>query len=330
MKTPVRFSRCFLLVGFLFFLPFSVHAQEKEFRIGLIGLDTDHVIIFTRYINDPQTRSGCRVIAAYKGGSPDIPNSINRIDKFTNELRDSLGVELVESIPELCRRVDGILLESTDGRKHLEQAKLVFAAKKPVFIDKPFAADLSDVIEIYRLAKQRGVPCWSSSSLRFFPGIARMANSPDIGNVMGCDAFSPCPLEPHHSDLFWYGIHGVETLFTIMGTGCEKVQRAQTEGTDFVVGTWKDGRIGSFRGIRKGRAGYGASVFGSKGNGLSGEFNDYRPLGDRLIAFFKTGEVPVPPEATIEIYAFMAAADESKKRGGGQVTLEEMIKKASR
>jgi predicted dehydrogenase len=328
MKTRKRYPWYFLMLGIFFSLYGSATAQEKVFRIGIIGLDTDHVIIFTRHINDPKINSGCRVTVAYKGGSPDIPNSANRIDAFTGELRDSLGVEIVSSIPELCRRVDGVLLESTDGRKHLEQAKLVFAAKKPVFIDKPFAASLSDVIEIFKLAKESGVPCWSSSSLRFCPGIAKMRNDPSIGEVLGCDAYSPCPLEQHHTDLFWYGIHGVETLYTIMGPGCEKVQRAQTRGFELAVGTWEDGRIGTFRGIRSGRKDYGAWVFGSKGIGPSGKFDDYGPLGNQLIAFFKTGKIPVPPEETIELYTFMAAADESKKLGGAAVLLEDVIKKA--
>lgn len=325
-----RFFRYLLMLGVLLSLPGGASAQEKVFRIGIIGLDTDHVIIFTRYINDPQTNSGCRVTVAYKGGSPDIPNSINRLDRFTSELRDSLGVEILASIPELCSRVDGVLLESTDGRKHLEQVKPVFAAKKPVFIDKPFAGSLSDVIEIFRLGKESGVPCWSSSSLRFCPGIAGMRNNSGIGEVMGCDAFSPCPLEPHHPDLFWYGIHGVETLYTIMGAGCEKVQRAQTKGFELVVGTWKDGRIGTFRGIRSGKQDYGAWVFGSRGIGPSGKFDDYSPLGDQIISFFKTGKIPVPPEETIELYSFMAAADESKKQGGVAVSLEDVMKKAAK
>ncbi|MDP2983208.1 MAG: Gfo/Idh/MocA family oxidoreductase [Candidatus Latescibacter sp.] len=330
MDTIPRFFRHLLMLGIFLSLPGGATAQEKVFRIGIIGLDTSHVVMFTREINDPKNNYYCRVTVAFKGGSPDIPTSADRIEGYTRELRDSLGIEIVASIPELLRRVDGVLLESVDGRKHLEQVKQVFAAKKPVYIDKPMAGSLSEVIEIFRLAKENGVPCWSSSSLRYCPGIAGMRNNPSIGEVIGCDAFSPCSLEPHHPDLFWYGIHGVETLFTIMGTGCATVQRAQTKDTEYAVGVWKDGRIGTFRGIRSGRQDYGAYVFGSKGIGPSGGYVGSGPLTDVIIAFFKTGKIPVPPEETIEIYAFMAAADESKKLGGAPVSLEEVIKKAGK
>ena len=303
-------------------------AQEKTFRIGIVGLDTSHVIAFTQLINDPNKNYGCKVVAGFPGGSPDIPSSINRVEGFTKQLKDQFNVQIVNSIEELCRNVDGILLESVDGRPHLEQVKPVIAAKKPVFIDKPMAGNLADVIEIFRLAKENNVPCWSSSSLRFCPGIIGMRNDDKVGQVLGCDAFSPCSLEEHHPDLYWYGVHGVEILFTIMGPGCESVRRVQTKDTEFVVGLWKDGRIGTYRGLRSGKADYGALVYGTKGIAPSGRYAGYDDLVEKIVKFFKTGKVPVPPEETIEIFAFMSAADESKAQNGAAVSIASVIQKA--
>jgi predicted dehydrogenase len=324
-----RFSLSGVVLALLFAAPpLSAQAQEKLFRIGIIGLDTSHVVAFTKTINDPQKNFGCRVVAGFPGGSPDIESSASRVEGFTKQLRDEFGVEIVNSIEDLVSKVDGVLLESVDGRPHLKQIGPVFDAKKPVFIDKPMAGSLADVIEIFRLAKEKNVPCWSSSSLRFSPGIIGMRNDETVGQVIGCDAYSPCPLEEHHPDLYWYGVHGVEILFTIMGTGCETVRRVQTKDTEFVVGTWKDGRIGTFRGLRGGKTDYGAFVFGSKGIAPSGKYAGYEPLVDEIITFFKTGTVPVQPEETIEIFAFMSAADESKARDGAAVSLQSVIEKA--
>jgi predicted dehydrogenase len=147
---------------------------ERIVRLGIIGLDTSHVTAFTHYINDPANDTGCKVIAAYPGGSPDIPSSADRLDQYTLQLKEEFGVEMVESVERLCEKVDGILLESVDGRPHLEQIKPVIEAGKPVFVDKPLAGSLEDVLEIYRLADLHGVPCWSSSSLRYSPGIQGM------------------------------------------------------------------------------------------------------------------------------------------------------------
>jgi Oxidoreductase family, NAD-binding Rossmann fold len=269
-----------------------------------------------------------RIVAAYPGGSADIPSSRDRLAGYTSELHDQYGVKIVRSIDELLADVDVVLLESVDGRPHLEQVRPVFNAHKPVFIDKPVAGTLADAIAIFDLARETKTPCFSSSSLRFSAGIAGMRHSDKVGDVLGCDAYGPCHLEAHHPDLYWYGIHGVETLFTIMGTGCQTVSRTQTEGTDLAVGVWKGGRVGTFRGIRAGRADYGATVFGSKGIAPSSGYGGYEPLVVEIVKFFKTGKPPISAEETIEIFAFMEAADESKRQGGKPVSVESVMTKA--
>jgi GFO/IDH/MocA oxidoreductase family protein len=303
----------------------------KSLRAGIIGLDTSHVVAFTQLLNDPHVKgelAGVRVVAAFPGGSPDIPSSRDRLAGYTRDLREKYDVEIVDSIEDLLKKVDVVLLESVDGRPHLAQARPVFQAHKPVFIDKPVAGSLADAIAIYELAKETGTPCFSSSSLRFSPWIAGTKNNPKVGKVLGCDTYGPCHLEEHHPDLYWYGIHGVETLFTIMGTGCQSASRIQTEGTDLAAGVWTGGRVGTFRGIRAGRSDYGATVFGSKGIAPGGGDVGYQPLIVEICKFFRTGKAPVTAEETIEIYAFMEAADESKRQGGKPVTIENVMAKA--
>ena len=316
-----------LAVAFLT-APLSRTAEQKVFRIGIIGLDTSHVTAFTQAINNPAKNYDCKVVAGYPGGSPDIDSSRNRVKGYTEELRDKYSVEIVDSIEELCKKVDGVLLESLDGRPHLKQAIPVIKAGKPLFIDKPMAGSLADVIEIFRLAKENNVPCWSSSSLRFSPGVIDARSDPNIGGVLGCDAYGPCSLEEHHPDLYWYGVHGVEMLFTIMGPGCRTVSRTQTADFELVVGVWEGGRIGTFRGLRKGKSDYGATVFGNKAIASASEYAGYGPLIDEIVKSFKTGKPPVPAEETIEMFAFMSAADESKAKGGVAVSIAELIDKA--
>ncbi len=318
----------FIAVVITFLISQSALSEEKVFRIGMIGLDTSHVTAFTGEINKKVSDYGCKVVAAYKGGSPDVESSASRVDNFTKRLQDEYGVEIVATIEELCTKVDGVMLESVDGRPHLKQAKPVIAAGLPLFIDKPIAGNLADVLEIFRLAKEAKVPCWSSSSLRYTPGVFNARNDPNLGGVVGCDAYGPCSLEPHHPDLYWYGVHTAEMLFTVMGPGCESVSRTQTDGFEFVAGKWKDGRIGTFRGIRQGKSGYGATIFGKKAILQAGKYPGYKPLVKDVVKFFKTKNVPVPAEETIEIFAFMSAADESKAKGGAPVSIKEVIEQA--
>lgn len=330
MRTE-RWPLCFVLVlGIAGILACRPVSAAKPLRAGIIGCDTSHAIAFTKVLNRPDAKgpiAQVRVVAAYPGGSQDIPSSWDRVGKYTQQLR-GMGIEIVDSVAALLPRVDVVLLESVDGRVHLPQARPVIAAGKPLFIDKPMAGSLADVLTIFRLAREKGVPCFSSSSLRFNPGIAEMVGNAKVGKVVGCDAFSPCPLEPHHPDLYWYGIHGVEILFTIMGPGCESVTRVHTEGTDLVVGTWRDGRIGTFRGIRTGPHDYGALVFGTKGIVRSGGFTSYEPLIQEIARFFITRKPPVSAQETIEIMAFMEAADASRRQGGTAVKVKAVLSKA--
>ncbi len=304
--------------------------DEKPLRIGIIGLTTSHVVAFTNAINNPNATgvlADMQVVAGFTGGMPDNESSWGRREKYTEDL-EGRGIKIYDTIEELVKNVDVVLLESVDGRPHLEQAKPVIAAGKPLFVDKPMAASLADVIEIFRLAEEAQVPCFSSSSLRFAPGFQQMRNEKPAGETVGCDAWSPCSLEPHHPDLFWYGVHGVEILYTIMGTGCQTVTRVSTQGTDLVVGVWEGGRVGTFRGIRDGKGTYGATVFGSKAMMPGGTYDGYKPLLIEIGKFFRSGKPPVSAEETIELFAFMEAADESKRQGGRPVSIADVMAKA--
>jgi len=303
-------------------------AQEEpsaDIRVGIIGTDTSHVIEFTRIFNDASDAehvTGVRVVAAYKGGSPDVEESRSRVDKYAAELRDKWQIELVDSIPKLCAMVDGVLLESVDGRVHLSQAKPVFEAGKPVFIDKPLAASYQDAKEIARLASQAGVPWFSSSSLRYWEETQRLKNPQGLGRSMGYSVYSPSPTEPHHPDLMWYGIHGVEMLYTLMGTGCESVSDLNTDLEDVVVGKWSGGRLGVMRGFRSGLYAYGITAFNEKGVLKSDPKPfSYRPLLVEIAKFVRTRVPPVSAEETLEIFAFMQAAEISKAEGGAEVPL---------
>jgi len=318
-----------LVAAFVFVLTLSAFAGEP-LKCGIIGADTSHVPAFTKVLNNPKAEgdvAGIKVIACFPGGSPDIPDSINRVPKFVETLK-GMNVEIVDSVEALVSKVDVVLLESLDGRPKLQQILPALKAKKPVFVDKPLGGSLADIVEIFRVAKENNAPIFSSSSLRYTPGIMNMKTDPKVGTILGCDAFGPCSLESHHPDLFWYGIHGVEVLYTIMGPGCESVTRVTTKDTDVVVGIWKDGRVGTFRGTRTGKHDYGATVFGSKGTVPTVGFGGYEPLVVEIAKFFKSGTSPVAAEETLELYAFMEAADESKRQGGKSIKIVDVIASA--
>ena len=319
-------QRTFLLTLFTATAAFVYGAGAADLRIGMIGLDTSHVPAFTGILNDPKAKGhveGAKVVAAFKGGSADIESSYKRIDGFTKTLTEKYGVKLYDSIEEMCKNVDAVMIESVDGRPHLDQARPVIKAGKPLFLDKPMAGSLKDVLELFRLAKEAKVPVFSSSSLRFAKAAQAVRNG-SIGTVKYCEATSPASLEKTHPDLFWYGVHGCETLYTVMGRGCETVKRGKTEdGMIEVTGTWAGGRTGIFRESKT----YTGIAKGEKGEAVIGAYDGYAPLVVEVIKFFQTGIAPVSPEETIELFTFMEAADESKRQGGAAVKISDVLKK---
>ena len=301
-------------------------AEPKPLRTGIIGLDTSHVIAFTKTLNAAMQKpevAGCRLIAAYPQGSRDIKGSVERVPGYIEEMK-KLDVEIVDSIDDLLKKVDVVFLETNDGRPHLEQYLPVAKAGKPCYIEKPIAGSLADAIAIFEVAKKYNAPVFSSSSLRFGKGSLAVRGG-SIGKVLKCETTSPASLEATHPDLFWYGIHGVEALFTVMGTGCQSVTRGKTaDGLIEVTGQWSGERVGTFR---EGKSYVGKAV-GEQGEAAVGSNDGYDPLLFEIVKFFRTGQPPVTATETLEIYAFMEAADESKRQNGASITLESVMTKA--
>lgn len=315
----------------------SMKAQNTppELRIGLIGLDTSHAEQFTMRLNDaanPNHIPGGRVVAAFPVASLDLEESKSRIEGYTATVRDKYGVKIGNSISEVCAAVDAVMILSLDGRPHLDQVKQVVAMKKPFFLDKPVAASLKDAVEIYRLADMAGVPMFSASAIRWYPGVVEVANA-EKSPPRSALSFGPAPLLKDHPDLFFYGIHPTEALFTLMGGGCQSVVRTGgPPDVSVVTGRWDDGRTGTLHALhflpmdskqyKVVRFGGESQVVEQKAQG------DYTPMLKEIIKFFQTREAPVSPTQTLEIYAFMAAADESSRQNGAPVKIKEILQKA--
>jgi predicted dehydrogenase len=262
---------------------------------------------------------GAKVVVAYPGGSPDFDLSINRVEGFTKKLREEFGVEIVGSPKTVAERCDAVLLESVDGRVHLEQFRAIAPLGKPTFIDKPFAVTSADARAIVALARQHRVRLLSCSSLRYAETLtAALANAAD-GPIFGAEFYGPMALQPTQPGLFWYGIHTVEMLYATLGAGCREVTAFTTTDHDVVVGRWGDGRFGMVRGNRKGNSKFGGLVHREKGTAFVDAYGHPKPyyasLLERIMTLFRDRTEPVPLEETIEIIRFIEAANESRDTG---------------
>jgi len=293
--------------------------MARTLRIGMVGLDTSHCVAFTRLLNDsgdPHHFPGGKVVAAYPGGSDLFSLSRDRVGGFTQQLRDEFRVRIVDSIAALAADVDAFLLESVDGRQHLEQFAQL-AVGKPVYIDKPLATSTADAREIIKLARETDTPLMSCSSLRYAAGVAELVAAGE--RVLSCEAFGPAAILPDYPGLFWYGIHSAEMLFAQMGAGCEEVRCIERDDTDVVIGTWEDGRTGVLRGTRLGKDAFGCIAHTDAGvrSALAGSDPPYYALlMARVMHFFTTGTSPIDLAETFDIIAFLEATDLSRAQGG--------------
>jgi hypothetical protein len=297
-------------------------AFAADLRLGIVGTDTSHAVAFTSILNDPQHKDhlpGARVVAAFKGGSPDLPESSGRVEKYAAELQSKYNVEIVPDIATLLTKVDAVLLESVDGRPHLAQFREIAKGGKPVFIDKPLASTLADARAIAQVARENNIKWFSASSLRYADGIPALK----LNGLTGVVAWGPGPLEAHHQlDLTWYGIHTVEVLYTLMGTGCDEVTRTFAPDAEVVTGRWKDGRVGTIR-LHRPYSPFGATAFAPKEIVSSGKemYSGYKNLVIQILKFFQTGVEPIDEKETLEMFAFMDAAQRSRESGGVPVKL---------
>lgn len=311
-------------------LALAALANAAELRLGMIGMDTGHSINFTELLNDPKAKDhipGARVVAAYKVSSPDIQSSWSRVDGNAEKLRKDFGVKFYDSIEELVKNVDAVLMEDNDARRHVAQARKVLLAGKPVYIEKPMTLSARDAIDLFALAKKHKTAVMSASGARFGKEMQAVRDG-KIGRVLSAEMYGAATLEPTNPELFWYGVHGVESLFTVLGPGIETVTRkSSAKGAIVSEGRWADGRIGIFR---EGNRNAGKAV-GEKGESTTvGRWDGYRPLVQAIVTFFQTGISPVPEQETIEIMAFMEADVLSKARGGQPVKITEIMNQAGR
>lgn len=290
-------------------------------KIGMIGLDTSHVSIFSNMLHDkthPYHVPGARVTAAFPGGSPDFELSISRVEGYTKELA-AWGTEIFDSPEDVAKQVDAVMLEAVDGRSHLSLFRAIAPHCQMVFIDKPFAVSSKDARDIAELAEQFQVTVMSSSSLRYAQGLQDELARGGVDDIIGVDCAGPLPLQPTQPGFFWYGIHAAEMLYRVLGPGCVSVHVAATEWHEVLTAVWNDGRIGTIRGNRAGNDRFGMTIHRTDASSFVDIMAHPKPyyasLLEQIMKMFTTGVSDVPVAETLEIIRFLEAANVSRETG---------------
>jgi hypothetical protein len=171
---------------------------------------------------------------------------------------------------------------------------------------------------------------FSASAVRWYSGVVEVASAGQAPPSAAL-SYGPAPVLPHHPDLFFYGIHPTEALFVTMGEGCKSVTHTATPAVSVVTGTWEGDRLGTLFALHTqpmGSPHYKVVRFGTQEVVEQKSQGDYSPMLREIVKFFETKQPPVSAKQTLEIYAFMAAAQKSKEQGGKRVELRQVLLEA--
>jgi len=294
--------------------------QAGILKIGQLGLGSHGFV--GSFVNPPAEWKGkvkCRSYAIWD----DVPG-------IAEALRKSIGFEKVLDDPvQVVKESDVVHVEHADYRKVLELARPALEAGKPVFINRPFAASITDSEEIVRLAKAYNAPVMSASSLEFQPEVADMQTfAKEKGPIRAYEAYCP---EPHFT---WHFPHVINYAHAGLGGGIESayftgdfvmdiakwMDEKKPLGSSLIVLVYKPregqppivgmNHIGNYPGT------YHVNVFGMGENKV---FFAGPKLFDYMFAtlhdFYANRTVPRPYEAILEEHRALVAANVSRLTG---------------
>lgn len=294
-------------------------------KIGVIGLDSSHPVSLARILHAADEEyhvPGARITAAYAGGSADLEMSRKRLQQFTPTLVDKEGVKLMSSPQDVARSCDAMIISAMDARQHWPLFKAIAPFRKPVFIDKPIAMTRAEAEQIFELADLHQTPVMSCSARRFDPQLIELVGK-HRGSIVGVDSYVPLKVVEPMEGLLWYGIHGVEAMFTALGSGCRSLRSYRTDSSEHYLAEWNGGKTGSLR-LYTHRSLDAGMVLHTLDGSFHIDFIHARypvlwGLAQQLVDFFACGVSPVEEKETLEIMAFIEAANGCRKTGNGSM-----------
>ncbi|MFT4412248.1 Gfo/Idh/MocA family protein [Fredinandcohnia humi] len=290
-------------------------------KIGMIGLDSSHAVEFTRILHDASYDyylGGAKIAAATPFYSTDLPLSYTRVQGFTDKIRAYEGIQLKDNVQRVAEKCDAILLTSVDGRNRVDVFQQLAPLKKPVFIDKPLALSVGEADEIFDLSEKFGTPIMSTSSLRYDAALTTALQNVKE-DVNGLYVHGPLPLQEKMPGYFWYGIHMVEVLVTVLGTECKQVYVDKSSEYDIAVVQMMDGRFCTIKGDREWHQRFGAMIHTSN-NTIPVEIGKgskpyYVSLLENILQFFSSGISPIHKEEMLAVIRILEAINKSREYG---------------
>jgi len=314
-----------------------VKKLDGDIRLAMLGMvdGNGHPYSWSAIFNgyDPDEMSRCPYpgIPAYLGKEPKeslrIPGArVTHV--WTDDPADSPRVARASLIPHVVRRpeevigeVDAVIVGTDKGGEHVARCRPFVEAGLPVFVDKPLVDNEED-LKTFTGWINGGAAILSSSAMRYAKEfLPWRLSTHELGAVRFACATTSKSWER-------YGIHALEGVYPILGTGFLSARNAGTveravvhcrhrAGADVVIAASAD-MLGGFGALQLcGTAGHAEAFF-------SDTFFAFKAQLAAFIGFLRTGELPFPFSETQELMKVIIAGIRSREEGHREVLLDEI------
>jgi hypothetical protein len=266
-------------------------------KITLIGTDSTHCYAFAKLLNS--SNSDWEIKYAIRDYRSELPISVSRREKIEKEMSNNFDIQVFDFLTEeILTSTDAFIIASVDANLHVSQFKKIAQYKKPIFIDKPITYSSKDAKEIDKISKEQNAPYFSSSSLRFSESIVGSSEFVFGKSNWNLTVEGPLTFERGIPGMFWYGIHIVEALLTIVPEDftIDNIQINKEKNIIEIYLISKEKRA-VLIGDLTGTSSFRGHIYSNNKELLFDVENDNMPLYQYLlteiIAFFETQQSPV-------------------------------------
>lgn len=280
-------------------------------RIGIVGAENSHTALIAGILNVDRAVPGFHVTHVW-----------GETHEFAAKAaRDSEIPCIVTDPGDMLTEVDAVIVDHRDGKHHASAARPFIEHGIPVFVDKPFCTDLEEGLSLVRLARGRNCAITSFSTLPLEQSVCEFASGlQGIGKLRSLVTAGPCDIDGPYSGVFFYGVHQVETVLSLVDSRPVSVMTTRSGADGVATVVFEGGFIATLQCLNDwwGGGGFHAFACGDEGTETAHLTSEEKPFltGVKLFCeMFATGVEPVPPQRYLTGVAVLAAMRESFATG---------------
>ena len=278
--------------------------NEKPMIIGIIGAENSHTIGLGKIFNIEKKFPGAEVRYVW-GETEEFAKNAMQKGNIPNMVKDP---------KEMLGKIDALIVDHRHAKYHLEAARPFVEAGIPAFIDKPFCYRVAEGREFLAMAREKGTPVTSFSS------IAQSAATFDIkkqvqemGEINNIVSYGPADLDSPYGGIFFYGVHLVQPLMYVFGDDITSVKVTCNGNKGSAALLFKNGRLATliFKSLSSGWNTFVETKSGVTELKSRVEEPDPGKNYADMVEMFRTGKEPRSHQSILKCVAVLEALEQS-------------------